>query len=240
MRDLTAFVNPLDGHLVIPGKVLGYWRDGRPIYHFAGGSGEGDDTGRTDDDPSEGTTDDDKGNDTSGKGPKFDGDFDPERAQRALAAAREDAKKAKADAKAERERVAAILKAAGITPDGKADPEEQVKALTTRAEQAEARAHALATRNAIRDAADTHKANAGELLDSASFLKQLAELDPAADEFDTQVSDLVKKAVKDHPSKYGAKQAQGAGRQGADHTGGSNGRGRSKNLEQALARKLGG
>jgi hypothetical protein len=176
----------------------------------------------------------------SGKDPNIDGDFDADRARRSIAAARESEKKAKADKKAADDRLTAVLKAAGLTPDGKTDPEEQAKALTTRAEQAEARATALATKNAIRDGAEKHKANAAELLDSQKFLTSLKDLDPAANDFDDKVADLVKATVKNNPAKYGAQTGQATNRRGADHTGGGTSQGRSQDLTSAVAKKLGG
>jgi hypothetical protein len=181
--------------------------------------GAGDDDGKPDD------------------GPKFTGDFDPDKAQRALAAARDGEKKAKQAAKDAADRLNAVLKAAGLTPDGKADPEEQIKALTDRATAAEQRANALAVKTAVRDAADEHKANAAELLDSTKFLSQLQGLDPTADDYADKVGALVKKAVKDNPAKYGTTSAKGgSGRSGtADHTGG-NGRTRPSSIREAMAR----
>jgi hypothetical protein len=203
------------------------------------GAGDGG-TGGSGHDPNAGGTTPDgdgAGKDGDGKTPKIQGDFDPERAAADLGKARESERKAKAEKKASDDRLAAVLKALGLNQDGKADPEEQAKQLTTRAEQAEARATRLAIKNAIRDGADTHKANAAELLDSQSFLKKLSDLDATADDFDDKVADLVKAAVKSNPAKFGAKTGQGTGRMGADHTGGASGEGRPKSLREAFARK---
>lgn len=184
----------------------------------------------------DGAGDDDK----PGDGPNIDGDFDAERAKRTIAAARASEAKAKAETKAEKERVAAILKAAGLTPDGKADPEQQLRELTERATAAEQRAAALATRDAVRTAADKHQANAAELLDSRKFADQLTELDPTADDYGDKVADLVKKAVKDNPARFGTTPAKGGpGRSGSsDHTGGNGARQRPAGLGAALAARM--
>ncbi len=227
MRRYRAAVFPFAvRHMPVKG-----WRREEPGSGEGGsGGGAGDDTGKTDD-----------GDDTgAGKDPKIDGDFDAERAKRTIASAREGEKKANEKAKASDARLKAVLKAMGLGEDGKADPETQAKELTSRAEAAEARATKLAIKNAIRDGADKHKANAAELLDSQSFLSKLGDLDAAADDFDDKVADLVKAAVKANPGKFGAQTGQGAGARGADHSGGSNRPARSKDLSSAVAKRLGG
>lgn len=211
-------------HRADPGDGAG---DGTSGHDPAGGGDRGDGEG-----------DGDAG-DGDGKTPKLDGDFDPERAKRALGSAREGEKKARQEAKDAKDRLTAVLKAAGLAPDGKADPEQQLRELTERATKAEQRAAALATREAVRDAAAAHSANAAELLDSTKFLNQLKELDPTATDYADKVGDLVKKAVKEHPAKYGTTGAKGgSGRSGSsDHTGGGSGRTRP-GLGAAIAARM--
>lgn len=226
----------LSGITLTPRPPRGGWHRSDP------GDGGGD--GSAGGGPAAGGGNDDAGDDDDpagdGKKPKFTGDFDPEKAERALASAREAEKKAKAEAKAEKERIAAILAAAGLTPDGKADPEQQLRELTERATAAEKRANALAVKAAVRDAADEHKANAAELLDSQKFLGQLADLDPSDSDYGDKVAKLVAKAVKEHPAKYGTTPAKGGtGRSGSsDHTGGGNGRQRPAGLGAAIAARM--
>ena len=235
-----AFVNPVNGHLVIPGKVLGYRRDGRPIRVIAGGNGEGDETGGDDGDGDADDQADDNGKDDGKKTPKIDGDFDPERAKRSLAAAREAEKKAKADKKAADERVAAVLKAAGLTPDGKEDPAEQLKAAAAKADQATAKARDTAVELAVYKSAGKAGADPDALLDSRGFLSQVADLDPEAADFRDKVTTAIKAAVKANP-KLAAEAPKGTGRQGADHSGNGGGQaGKPKNLTEAIAARLGG
>lgn len=170
-----------------------------------------------------------------GKAPTIDGDFDPDRAKRAIAAARAGEEKARQAAKAEKERVAAILKAAGLTADGKEDPEAKLKELADRATAAEARAAALATRDAVRTAAGKHDADAELLLDSNSFAKKLAGLDTNADDYADKVADLVKAEVKAN-SRY-AKTPPPAGGRGVDHNGGG-GTTRPQGLGAAIAARM--
>jgi hypothetical protein len=236
-----AFVNPQTGHLVTPGKVLGYRRDGRPIYAIAGGSGEGgDDTGSDDgstDADQDGTTDQD-GDGT--KKPDIKGEFDPERHARSLAAAREGEKKAKAEAKAEKERVAAILKAAGLTPDGKTDPAEQLKAAAAERDKATAKARDTAVELAVYKTAGKAGGDPDAVLDSRGFLAQVADLDPDAADFADKVTAAVKAAVKANPKLAAASAGQGPGKQGADHSGGGGQKTKPKTLTDAITAKLGG
>ena len=234
-----AFVNPLTGHLVTPGKVLGYRRDGRPILTVAGGSGDGD----TGDDSGDGGDDTDQDGtadqDGDSKTPKIDGELDKERAARALASAREGEKKAKAAARAADERVAAILKAAGLTPDGKTDPAEQLKAAAEERDKATQKLRDKSLRLSVRENADKAGVDPAAVIDSSSFRTTVAELDPDADDYDDQVTAAMKKALKSNP-RLAATAGQGPGKQGADHSGNGGGKSKPKNLTDAITAKLGG
>jgi hypothetical protein len=180
----------------------------------------------------------DPGTDDS-KTPKIDGDFDADRAKATIAAARAAEAKAKAEKKSADDRVAAVLKAAGLTPDGKQDPEQQVKDLSARADAAEARAQVLATRDAVRTAASKHNGDPELLLDSQRFLGKLTDLDTTAPDFGDKVADLVKAEVKANPRL--AADTKGAGKQGTDHSGSGGGqKPKAKTLHEAIAAKLGG
>ena len=186
----------------------------------------------------DGDGDDDSPGD--GKKPKLDGDFDRERYERTIANVRAAEKKALTRAQEAEANVAArLLKAIGLTPDGKADPETQLKELTKERDQAVARLAELTTRDAIRTAAGTHKADAEALLDSTKFIAQLKELDTTADDYADKVGKLVARAVKENPAKYGSTSAKGGtGRSGtSDHTGGNGGRQRP-GLGAAIAARM--
>jgi hypothetical protein len=222
----------MSGAWMPPRPPRGGWHRSDP------GDGGGD--GSAGGGPAAGGENDDAGEDGDGeKKPQFTGDFDPAKAEAALGSARAGEKKAKQEAKEARDRLAAVLKAAGLTSDGKADPEEQIKALTEQKLAAEQRANALAVREAVRDAAAKHAANAGELLDSRKFTDQLGELDPTASDYADKVGALVAKAVKEHPAKYGTTPAKGgSGRSGSsDHTGGGSARTRP-GLGAAIAARM--
>jgi hypothetical protein len=195
-----------------------------------GGNGDGDQGGKSG-----------QGDDT-GKTPKIQGDFDKERYERTLAAAREGERKAKDAVKAANDRVAAILKAAGLTPDGKEDPAEQLKAARESAEKAASKARQSAVELAVYKHAGKAGADADAVLDSRAFLGAVADLDPEAADFSDKVTAAIKAALKANPKLAAgtAGQGSGTGRQGADHTGGSGGRSRSASLTDAVTRKLGG
>lgn len=168
-----------------------------------------------------------------GKAPTFDGDFDPERAKRALAAARAGEEKSKQTVQALKAERQALLKALGLGEDGKEDPEAKLKELAEAKAAAEARATEYAIRDAVRTAAPD-KTVSDLLLDSTSFSKKLAKLDAAADDFGDKVAALVKAEVKDNP-RYQTKPVI-AGR-GTDHTGGG-GTTRPQGLGAAIAARM--
>lgn len=180
--------------------------------------------------------------DGDGKAPTIKGDFDPDRAKRAIAAAREGEKKAKAEAAAAKARTDAILKAAGLTPDGKTDPEVALKETAAKAEAATAKARSTAVELAVYKSAGKVGADADAILDSRKFLAEVANLDPDTADFGDKVSAAIKAAVKANPKLANAPAAgQGPTKQGADHTGsGGTGKSRSRSLTDAVKRKIGG
>lgn len=175
---------------------------------------------------------------TTGKTPAIVGDFDKALYERTLQAARDGETKAKADAKAEKEKTAAILKALGLTPDGKTDPEEALK--TAQAAQATAAVKARETAIELGIHRQSGKAgvNPDRALDSRSVMSKFTGLDPDAADFGDKVKALLEKALKDDPGLAAA--AASAGKQGADITGsgGAANKDRSKSLDGAVKRLL--
>jgi len=227
----------------LAGRIIGYRRDGRPIRLAAGGSGEGGDgTGTANDTGGTSNTGDDGQADKDGqdgtKTPDIKGDVDPERAARAIAAARESEKKAKERAKATEERLAAVLKAAGLTPDGKTDPAEQLKAAAAERDKAVSRARDTAVELAVYKSAGKAGADPDAVLDSRGFLAQVSDLDPDAADFGDKVTAAIKAAVKANPKLAAA--TGSAGKQGADHSGAGGQKSKPKTLHDAIAAKLGG
>jgi hypothetical protein len=218
--------------ITIPRVPRGGWHredpgdtgDGRGHGHDNGGG----DTGKA-------GTDDSAGE----KKPKIEGDFDPERHERALAAARAGEQKAKDRAKAAEDRSAAILKAAGLTPDGKEDPAEQLKAASEKADKAAEKLRDKSLRLSVRENADKAGVDPAAVIDSSSFRQTVAELDVDAADYDDQVVAAMKKALKANP-RLAADPPKGAGKQGADHSGPGGQKSKPKNLTEAIAARLGG
>ncbi|MGW4467480.1 hypothetical protein [Micromonospora sp. NPDC004704] len=179
-----------------------------------------------------------QGNDT--KAPKIDGEFDPERAKRSLAASREAERAAKQRATAAEKGVQdlkdSLAVALGLKPDPKSDPTalaaQAAKELTdTRAEMVE-----LKTENALMRLAGKAGGDVDALRDSRTFMRSLAEIDPSASGYDQLITDAIKAAVKANP-KLATTPVKTPGRQGADHSGGAAGTERPKSLREAFARK---
>lgn len=166
------------------------------------------------------------------------GDFDPDRAARAIASAREAEKTAKAEAKAANDQLAKVMAALGKNPDGTdlADPEAHAAQLTQRAEAAEAAAWRAGVQLQVHNAAAEHGASATRLLDSMGFidtLDDLVDVDPNSADFRTALADRVKAWVEKHP-EFKASGGQGPGRMGAEHTGGNAGGQRVQGLGAAV------
>jgi len=188
-----------------------------------GGTGEGDDAK------------------DGGKKPDIKGDVDPDRAARAIQAAREGEKAAKTAARIADERLKAVLAAAGLTADGKEDPAQQLKAAAEERDKAVAQARQTAVELAVYRSSSGAGADASALLDSRAFLTQVADLDPAAADFGDKVSAAIKAAIKANPKLAAGPAVVAPSRQGAAATGaGTGSAGRSRDLNAAVARKLGG
>lgn len=124
-------------------------------------------------------------------------------------------------AQAAETRLAAMLKAAGLNPDGSDAPPDP-EALAARIEQANAVAWTSAVELNVFRTAQAAGANGEALLDSRAFIDSLdpfANDDPASPEFRTKLAEHVKKYVEQHPTFKAGPPA--ATRSGGDHPGGS-------------------
>jgi hypothetical protein len=225
--------------------ILGYRRDGRPIYPIAGGNGEGDgasgtadgtgaDAGQTGTDGQQQATSGSQ--QAAGQKPDAAGSKDSgadlaatvARLEKDLAAARKDAGAARVNAKqaaadeAKAELAQQIGKALGLvaddTPPDPAKLTEQITTQTSRITELEASLRAKDTELAVHSLAEKHQAKVGSLLDSRSFVKAIRELDPASKTFTTDLDAAIKQAVADNPTFRSVPQA---GRSGPDLTGGT-------------------
>ncbi|MFJ3601914.1 hypothetical protein ACIPVA_03865 [Streptomyces anulatus] len=158
-----------------------------------------------------------KPNEPKAKAPKFEGDFDPERAMRAIESLRTEVdeqkqKRAEDKQRAADEQTAFMKKVAAAfgleTDEAKPPtPEELAKQLDeARGETKESRAQARQTQVelAVYKTAGKHGGDPDALLDSRSFANAIAKLDPADTGFDEAVGKAVKTAV-DTNSKLAAK-----------------------------------
>ncbi|MEV6105707.1 hypothetical protein AB0M28_13465 [Streptomyces sp. NPDC051940] len=250
------FKHPLAAHAAM--TVLGYRRNGSPIYAIAGGNGEGEggsassgqsgsgDTGQAGQGGSDGAgAGSGQGGQPSGKDPGqsgsgTDGGTDWEAKYReAMGHSREWEKRAKANSGAAEE--LEKLKQQNMTEQEKAVAAAEKAGRTAAAQESQteidkrdATIRELSIKDAVRDRAEKHGARASALLDSVSFQQKIADLDPSAKTFGANLDDAIKTAVKDNP----AYALQPAGRSGGDLSGGTGESGakkRSGSLAGAIA-----
>lgn len=134
---------------------------------------------------------------------------------------RTDGQTAKQAAEAEKQRVAAVLKALNLKADGsEADPDPA--ALAAQIQEAQAVAWTNAVELSVVRSTLAVGANAEALLDSRAFidsLDQFVDDDPNSGEFKKKIADHVKAYVDKHPTFKAA--APGPARSGGDHPGGA-------------------
>lgn len=210
------------------------------------GQGAGDGDGAAGDGDSGGT-----GDTGAGKGGKDGGADDSAaaitRLEKELADARKDAGRARNEAKkqAADEAVKEITKKLGealgiVKGDEPPTADELTKALADRDTKLSERDAALRAKDvelAVYGRAEKHKAKAAALLDSRSFVKAIADLDPTAVGFGKALDDAIEKAVKANPAFAIAP----AGRSGGDLSGGTGEHGakRTASLSGAISNHYG-
>lgn len=215
----------------------------------AGGDSGSGDGGGTSDGGDSGTGDGGQGSgDGKGAGQSTDGEdlsATVKRLEKELAAANREAGKARTDAKkqAADEAVKALTqqlgKALGFVkddtpPDPKALAEAIAKKDTTISEK-DSVIRAKDVELAVWARADKQSAKAGALLDSRSFLRAIAELDPSEKGFVTALDNEIKAAVKENPA-FAA--TAPAGKSGGDLSGGT-GEGTAKKRSTSLSGAVG-
>jgi hypothetical protein len=232
-----GFRHPLATHSAL--DVLGYRRNGAPIYAIAGGNGEGEGGSESGESGSNESgesgqgaesangQDSEQGGQSSGQESGESGSQSGEKDWKAHARewekrAKAHAKEAEAGTKAREE--LEKLKAANMTEQEKAVAAAEKAGRTAAAQEAQAeiekrdsQLRELTIRDAIRDRAEKHGAKAHSLLDSVSFRAKIADLDPDAKTFGANLDDAIKAAVKDNP----AFAMQPAGKSGGDLSGGT-------------------
>jgi hypothetical protein len=244
-RRASAFKHPLATHSAL--EVLGYRRNGAPIYAIAGGNGEGE--GGSDSSGQSGSGESgesgqgggsgsgqaaDQGGQQSGQesgksGSDTDGETDWktharewEKRAKANAKAAEELEKLKQQSMTEQEKAVAAAEKAGRTAAAQESAAE--------IEKRDVLIRELTVKDAVRDRAEKHGAKASALLDSVTFRQKIADLDPSAKTFGANLDDAIKAAVRDNPSFA----AQTAGKSGGDLSGGT-GEGAAKKRTGSLA-----
>lgn len=168
-----------------------------------GASDKGASTGGTDnatDDARDGKPNGKPGDDKPG-----DGGTDWKSRARQHEDAAKAARKERADALADRDKLSKVLDGLrkALDPDGAgkdASPEELAKQAAQQAEQARAEVKLAKVELAAERAARRAGADVDALLDSRQFLTAIADLDPADDKFAEQVDEAVKAAIEARPS----------------------------------------
>ena len=157
------------------------------------------------------------------------------RLRRENAASRTNAKATAAD-EARTALVQELGKALGLVKDGDETPKPEE--LTAQANAAQAAAREAQVQLAVYRTAGAHQGDPSALLDSRAFLAKVADLDPAAADFQTKVDAAVKAAVADNPKLKAAPVATASS---VDHAGGTGDRTRRtpKSLTDAVATRLG-
>ncbi|MFJ3173786.1 hypothetical protein ACIPJK_23805 [Streptomyces roseus] len=250
----TPFRHPLARHAA--GTILGWRRNGSPIYAIAGGSGEGEggSDGTPPPAPPAGSTPPATPPASTPTPPTAppalpEGDVKslPDWAQKAISDARAEAGKARTTAKenAANEAREQLLKEFGeklgiLTPEEKPDPAKLTAAIgekDTRISTLEGSVQSLTIELAAYKAAGKHDANPAALLDSRSFLESVKGLDPSATDFTDKLDAAIKAAVEQNQQLRGG---QAPRRGGGDFAGGPGTTGRPTSLGSAVAAALSG
>lgn len=129
----------------------------------------------------------------------------------------------------------AIAVALGLKKGEEVDPQKLADQLTAERDKAAKDAQDARVELTVFRAADTHKADAGALLDSREFMRDVAELDPSAKDFNAELAALIKQRVKDNPTRYGRPEQGPPKKSGpAGMTGGQGAPARSGSLYAAV------
>lgn len=255
--------HPLTGQ---PLQAIGFGRRG-PIWPILGGAPDeggadgdgadttgGNDSGQQQDKPNDsaGGTDSGQGangtqNDDTGKSgddakpePKDVKDF-PAAAQKMIRDLRKEAgdnRGGKSTAETALQKLKDDLAVAlGLKKGEEVDPAKLQEQLTADIDKEKRRADAAELKFAVHAAADKYGADASALTDSASFLKEVADLDPADTAFAEDLAALIKQRVKDNPTRYG-REAPKAKKSGAEHMNGGKPSERTGSLHAAVAKTM--
>ncbi|MFJ6566231.1 hypothetical protein ACIQNU_02335 [Streptomyces sp. NPDC091292] len=243
----SQFRHPLATHAAL--DVLGYRRNGAPIYAIAGGNGEGEGGSESTESGSEqsGQGADGSNRDSSEQGGQSSGQESGESGSQSSekdwkSHAREWEKRAKAHAKEAEAGAKAVaelekLRKEKLTEQEKAVEEAETRGRTAASEESakeigdrDAKIKDLSGQLAVYGRAEKLGAKVAPLLNSRSFYDALAKLDPDSNGFGDKVDGLIKAELKANPTIA----VQTAGKSGGDLSGGT-GEGAAKKRTGSLA-----
>jgi hypothetical protein len=165
-----------------------------------------------------------QGDGGTGKAPKFEGEFDSQRAMKAITDLR-------GEVSAERDKRTAVEKQftdfMGNFSKLFGGEEKQLtpEQIAQKAQQSDQAAREATVKLGVFQAASKHGADPDALLDSASFVRAISKLDPAADTFAANVESAIKKAVEASPRLKAQTQAPVVpAKGGVDMNGGTTGK----------------
>ena len=232
-----GFKHPLATHSAL--DVLGYRRNGAPIYAIAGGNGEGEGGSESGESGSGETQESGQGAEASGGEGSEQGGQQSGKESGESGSTPEDkdwksharewekrAKENKAAAEKGEKAIAELekLRKANLSDQEKAVEEAEERGRTAAAEDAskeitarDTKIKELSAQLAVYGQAEKHGAKVSALLNSRSFYNALTELDPDAKGFGDKLDGLIKAELKANP----AIAVQSAGKSGGDLSGGT-------------------
>lgn len=165
-------------------------------------------------------------NDSGGQGkpPKFEGEYDPDKAARLVTNLRSEVETERTKRTELETKFTAFMDNFAKLFGGDSKQELTPEQITQKAQESDQQAREATTKLAVFQVAGKHGADPEALLDSASFVRAVGKLDPAADTFAANVESAIKAAVEKSPRlKAGTTPAVPA-KGGFDMTGSSNGK----------------
>ncbi|MET9848878.1 hypothetical protein [Streptomyces ossamyceticus] len=165
-----------------------------------------------------------QGDGGSGKAPKFEGEFDPAKAARLVENLRTQVDEEKTKRTALETQFSEFMGKFGQLFGNGQEKQLTPEQIAQKAQESDQQAREATVKLAVFQTAGKHGADPEALLDSASFARSIAKLDPSADTFAASVDSAIKKAVEGN-SRLKAQTAPSVpGKGGFDMNNGSTGK----------------
>jgi hypothetical protein len=189
-------------------EPIGFYKSGRPIYPIMGGAGESDSSDDGQEDPPEDSAGDDDSSETENSDDTGEDDFDslPDKTKAEIRQLRRDnrrlrqAAKGKSNGNGQEPDTGAVVLAELAKLLGVKNGSTQQQSQETDSDAQANEVKTAKVERALIRVAGTAGANPDALLDSRSFLEEIADLDPADPEFRKDLLESVKTAVRENPS----------------------------------------